>query len=209
MPSVSTKNDASRPARYSSTTSRAGVAEAAIDHRRARPPLGRSIRRHDDALTGRQAVGLQDDRKAELRRARAARAPPRPKSQIAVARRRHAVPAMKSFANTLLDSSAAAALPRAEKQPAFRAKQVGDAATERELGSDDGEVDAARARRAPGSRRGRRCRRRRTGRAAAMPALPGAQTISATWRSPASFQTSACSRAPPRPRGFSSAIQAT
>ena len=48
---------------------RAGVAEALVDHRGVDRGFGRrSIRRDDDALAGGEAVGLDDERVAELAR---------------------------------------------------------------------------------------------------------------------------------------------
>ena len=49
---------------------------------------------------------------------------------------------MKSFAKTLLHSSCAAARDGPNRRRPRAAKQVGDAAVERQLGSDDGEIDA-------------------------------------------------------------------
>ena len=51
---------------------------------------------------------------------------------------------MKSFANALLHSSAAAGLRRTHNRAPFRRKQIDDADTERQLGSNNGEVDRSR-----------------------------------------------------------------
>ena len=48
---------------------------------------------------------------------------------------------MNAFANALLDSRRAAVGGRSEEQPARRGEPVGDAEAQRQLGSDDGEVD--------------------------------------------------------------------
>ena len=106
-----TKNDTSGPVRHSSMTSRSPAAPnlrsaiAAIDGRFG----GRPVVGDDDALAGRQAVGLEDDRPAEFAGADDAQAPRSSDSQV----RKRAVGtpwrAMNAFANALLDSSRAAA----------------------------------------------------------------------------------------------------
>ena len=85
----------------------------AIDHRRAHGGFGgRAILGDHDALAGREAVGLDDQRDSRTRRARSPSSAASAESQT----RKRAVGtrwrAMKSFANALLDSSAAAALRR-------------------------------------------------------------------------------------------------
>ena len=106
---------------------------------------------------------------------------------------------MNSFANTLLHSSCAAARVGPKMRRPRRRKQIDDAAIERQLGTDDREIDAF----AFGERtRARRDRAESTATMRAIdarcPALPGAQTTASTPGSRASFQASACSR-PPRP----------
>ena len=104
---------------------------------------------------------------------------------------------MKSFANALLDSSAAAAADGPTIDRSLAAKTIHDAAAERNFRTDDGQIDLLALRDGERDRPGLP-RSAGTQRAtAAMPGLPGAQTISVTSRSRDSFHANACSRAPP------------
>ena len=82
---------------------------------------------------------------------------------------------MKPFANTLLHSSCAAARGGPKHAPPGGAEAIDDAAIERQLGSDDGEIDRG----ALGEREQRlgieRHRSAASLATAAMPRLPGAQ----------------------------------
>ena len=84
---------------------------------------------------------------------------------------------MKSFANTLLHSSCAAARERAEDATPCSAKAIDDAAIERQLGSDDREIDRARARRTRAAPSGSAASTGTRSATRDMPGLPGAQTI--------------------------------
>ena len=121
---------------------RAGVAEPALAHRGddGRFGLG-AIVGDDDALAGGQAVGLQDDRESELAAIGRTRAPRRAMSQV----RKRAVGtpcrAMNAFANALLDSRRAAAAVGPKSSRSGRGESIGDAEAQRQLRTDDGEVD--------------------------------------------------------------------
>ena len=87
----------------------AGVAEPAIDHHRGDDRFGgRAILGDDDTLAGRETVGLHDQGIPELA---ATNRVERRRGRVADAKRAVGTRcrAMKSFANALLDSSAAAA----------------------------------------------------------------------------------------------------
>jgi len=86
------------------------------------------------------AVRLQDDRKAELaaidRRARLVR-----RLAHAIARRRNAVTRHEAFRECLAAFELRGHARRTENAPSFHTKSIDDAAIERQLGADDGEID--------------------------------------------------------------------
>ena len=197
-PSVSTKNDASRPSRNSSMTRRAPASPnrlstiASHTAASAACPIGRD----DDALAGRQAVGLQDDRVAEL----AARDDAKRGIGIAadaVARRRHAVARHERLGERLA---------RFERR-GLAGRPDDGAARQRQRIDDTPSSAAARVRR-PSGRALHGSRERQdglrvcridghAGGQAGDPGIAGGTEMRDTERSRESAQTSACSRPPP------------
>ena len=185
-PSASTKYDASSPTRNSSSTTRSPAppkrrSTIAVAHRGFR---GGAVLGDHDALAGGQAVGLDDQRVARTRRAAIAASASSAESHT----RKRAVGtpwrAMKSFANALLDSSAAAA----RVGPTIGAACARRTASttprlKRQLGTDDGEVDALARRRARAAAAGSAMSAGMQRATAAMPGFPGAQRTSETSRS--------------------------
>ena len=133
------------------------------------------VRRHDDALAGGQAVGLDDDGLAQLSRSHDHRSASSAEWQTRYRAVGTPWRAMKSLANALLVSSARRPRVRAEQRRPRSAKRSATPAASGASGADDGQVDAfdgsasgehcvGIAQRPPGpSRRSGRC-----------PALPGA-----------------------------------
>ena len=163
---------------------------------RAPPPRDR---RDDDALAGGETVGLDDDGEAELARRDRPRARRRRSSHDAIARGRNAVARHERPSRTPCCTRAAPRRATDRRCGSPRgAKAIDDAAIERQLGTDDGEIDALRARRARAARRDRR-RSTATSRGDARHAgiARRARRPSSTAGSRASFQASACSRPPP------------
>ena len=145
MPSQSAKNDTSGPSRHSSITSRAPAApncRSSIAARIAASGFA-AIGRDDDALAGREAVGLDHDRKAELAAASTARASAAVVAH-AVARGRNAVARHEALREDLAALELRRGARRTEDAQPARRKEIDDAAIERQLGTDDGEIDRAR-----------------------------------------------------------------
>ena len=132
--------------------------------------LGRgAILGDHDALAGREAVGLQHDRQAELADAHDASASSSD-SHDAKARGRHAVARHERLRERLARLEPRRGRGRTEQQPAVGREAIGDAEAQRQLGADDGEVDLL----ALGEReRGRRDRSRSTGSGAREPGDSG------------------------------------
>ena len=95
----------------------------------------------DDALARGQAVGLEDDRTAELARAPGSPGPCPPSSATLNRPVGMLCRSMNCLAKTLLPSSSAALLRRAEDAQAPLLELVDDAQGQRDLRADDGQVD--------------------------------------------------------------------
>ena len=135
--------------------------------------LGRlPILRDDDALAGGEAVGLEHDRKAELagahRRERLVERLAR-----AEARRRHVVPRHERLRECLARFEPRGRGGRSEEQPAFGRESIGDAEAQRQLGTDDGEVDLLAIGERQSARRDRRDRRTPMRASRAIPGISG------------------------------------
>ena len=119
----------------------AGRAEFPIQHRVGDRPLrGGAILGDHDALAGGETVGLQHDRQSELV---AADRIERVVERLAdtEARGRDAVTRHERLCERLARFEARGRGHRAEQQAAVVGEAIGNAQTQRELGSDDGEVD--------------------------------------------------------------------
>ena len=177
-PSQSAKNDTSGPLRHSSSTTRAPAApnwRSSIAARIAASAVF-AIGRDDNALAGREAVGLDDDRQAELAARDTACAVGRVVADP-IARRRNAVARHELLRERPCCTRAARRRARDRRSAAPRPGTDRRCRVERQLGPDDGEIDPLAlgerqeavdvARRSIGTRRGdvgrcRRCRARTT-----------------------------------------------
>jgi hypothetical protein len=119
----------------------ARFAELAVLHRRAHGKMGGLlVRGDDDSLARREAVGFDDERKPELAR----RHDRMRRGGIvagAVPGGRDAVPGHERFREDLAALELGGGTRGTEDAQAARREQIRDAAIERQLGSDDGEVD--------------------------------------------------------------------
>ena len=172
-PSQSAKNDASSPVeKFLHHDFGAGRAERAAEHHVDRGFAPRRCLRHHHALAGRQAVGLDDDRRALRAHVGLGR---RRGGEALVGGGRDAVRLAQVLGEALGAFELRRRLARAERLDAGGGEIVDDAGAERRLRADHHEVDVRARGRTRSPPRGRRDRAPPASHSCAMPALPGAQ----------------------------------
>ena len=174
----------------SRSPARAELAARAIAADDGRVGRRRVLRDHD-ALAGRETVGLQHHGEPELAARGPTRAPRRATRDVRKRAVGTCVPRHERLRERLARFEACGGRGRTEEQPSVCREAIGDAKAQRQLGTDDGEVDlfaigererppstiveidrdaCARARAIPGFPGARRSRRRRGRRPDARPA---------------------------------------